>query len=167
MSGPPAPDDGLREVRLLRFPLAIYLSAQQHADELVREMTLISHSRSTHASERELPGRLVSLVEELGHRYAGVATEAEQQRDAAIDRGDTEIDLVYRVPAEAAESLRHVVEVFDAADEYCRAGQHLLTLASPPEALAFRRWYLSEFLAQIDGAEPTPWDLWVRSSATS
>jgi hypothetical protein len=42
------------------------------------------------------------------------------------------------------------------ADDYCRQGA-LLTLATPDDLVAFRRWYLGEFRAQINGARPTPW----------
>ena len=47
--------------------------------------------------------------------------------------------------------------MLDEADEYCRRGDHLLTLATPPEELRFRRWFISEFVDQVNGAPPTPW----------
>ena len=47
--------------------------------------------------------------------------------------------------------------IFDEADDYCRAGEHLLSLATPPEALAFRKWFINEFVAQIGGSAPVPW----------
>ncbi len=53
----------------------------------------------------------------------------------------------------------------DEADDYCRAGQHLLTLVTPPEALAFRRWYLGEFVRQIAGEQPRPWTDWRAENA--
>jgi hypothetical protein len=46
--------------------------------------------------------------------------------------------------------------MLEEADEYCRSDQ-LLTLATPPTLVAFRRWYLGEFIAQIDGRPPQPW----------
>jgi hypothetical protein len=47
--------------------------------------------------------------------------------------------------------------MLDEADEYCRRGEHLLTLETPPELVRFRRWYLQEFVNQIAGAAPEPW----------
>jgi hypothetical protein len=150
--------DGLRQVRLVRFPLDVYVRTQEHVDDLVRELTLIANSRAVADGTSDLPERLLTLVEELTHQYAGVSNHADRLRDEAIDRGDRSIDIVYTVPAAAADACRHLGVVFDEADEYCRAGEHLLTLATPAEALAFRRWYLTEFIAQIEqGAEPTPW----------
>lgn len=50
-----------------------------------------------------------------------------------------------------------LARMLDEADEFCRSGNHLLTLATPPELLAFRRWYLGEFNAQLQGQSPLPW----------
>jgi hypothetical protein len=48
--------------------------------------------------------------------------------------------------------------MLDEADEFCRRGRHLLTLETPPELVVFRKWYLQEFIDQIErGAEPTAW----------
>jgi len=49
----------------------------------------------------------------------------------------------------------------------CLAGEHLLTLTTLPGPLAFRRWFLGEFVAQTDGAPPTSWDESPFRSATS
>jgi uncharacterized protein YfaT (DUF1175 family) len=44
-------------------------------------------------------------------------------------------------------------------DVYQRATEAFegLQRASPPEAVAFRRWYLGEFTAQLQGEPPLPW----------
>lgn len=165
-------DDGrtLYQVRALGFPLPLYLRAQEHADALVRELTLIAQARAGDAPDalggmqHDLPSRFVALVDELTHRYDGVATDAERERDAAIDRGEQSVDLTYTVPAEVAEACRHLEEVFDDADYYCRAGEHLLTLATPPDALAFRRWFLGEFVRQIGGGPPVPWPVYAETA---
>ena len=46
--------------------------------------------------------------------------------------------------------------LLEEADDYCRRGE-LLTLATPPELVAFRNWYLGQVVEQIDGRPPTPW----------
>jgi hypothetical protein len=61
------------------------------------------------------------------------------------------------LPATAAPALRGVAELLDEADEFCRSGQHLLTLATPSHLLEYRRWYLGELAAQLEGAPPKPW----------
>ncbi|MGN6299460.1 MAG: hypothetical protein ACTHN8_00020 [Angustibacter sp.] len=146
------------DVHVLGYPLDLYLRAQEHADDLIRELTLIANSPAVEAGHSDLPARLLVLVEQLTHQYAGVSNEVEKQRDAAIDRGERTIDLTYRVPRQIAEAVRHLGAIFDEADEYCRRGEHLLTLATPPDALAYRHWLLEEFVCQIEnGREPVPW----------
>ena len=44
-------------------------------------------------------------------------------------------------------------------------GEHLVTLASPPTAVArYREWFLREFIDQDAGQPPTPWSEHVRSA---
>lgn len=147
-------DPALVEVRLLRFPLAVWGRSQEHVDELLREFALVAESEGEHPS---VPRRLLALIAELTKTYAGISSSTEQYRDDAIARGETVTDLVYHVPPSASGAIRHLGEMFDQADEYCRQGSHLLTLQTPPDQLAFRRWFLDEFLDQIAGAPPTPW----------
>lgn len=148
----------LATVELLDYPLDLYLRAQEHADDLIRELTLIANSRSVESGHSDLPARLLVLVERLTHQYAGVSDVVEAERDAALDRGERVMDLTYRVPAQIAQAVRDLGAIFDEADAYCRQGEHLLTLATPPDALAYRAWVLRQFTAQIeDGAEPEPW----------
>jgi hypothetical protein len=35
-----------------------------------------------------------------------------------------------------------------------------LTLVTPPEAVAFRTWFLEEFVRQVAGEDPLPWPAW-------
>lgn len=146
----------LVEVVLLNFPLEVFQRAQEHADGLIREFALIALDRAD-GHGAELPVRLVAIVDALSAQFGGVSAGSEAERDAAIDRGETFMDLRYLVPPAAAEASRVLAVIFDEADEYCRAGEHLLSLATPPESLAFRTWFINEFVAQIGGAAPVPW----------
>ena len=148
----------LREVRLLGFPLRLYARAQEHHEELMREFQLLALDPAPSAT---VPRRLVSLVEELVNDYAGFTDAPNAERDAALDRGEESVDLTYSVPYSVAGAVARLGVVLDEADEYCRDGDRLLTLAAPPDAAALRHWQLSEFTAQLDGAEPTPWSEWL------
>jgi hypothetical protein len=150
-----APSDELHEVRLLRFPLALWQRTQEHVDELLREFALIAQGEAAHPES--VPHRLMELIAELTVAYGGIGAATERERDEAIDRGESEVDLVYRVPTAVTGAVRQLGDMLDEADEYCRQGQHLLTLQAPADQLAFRRWFLSEFLTQLAGAEPVTW----------
>ncbi len=101
--------------------------------------------------------RLLDLVDELSGRYSGFTSGTQAELNQAIDDGRESVDLEYRVPADVGPACEHLRELLDAADEFCLAGEHLLTLASPEDVVSYRTWYLDEFVQQIDGAAPRPW----------
>ena len=100
---------------------------------------------------------MVSIVEDLTSRYGSIASEPETVRDEAQVRGEEYVDLVYLVPPGIGAATEHLAAVFDEADAFCREGEHLLSLASPADCVAFRRWFLDEFSRQTSGLPPTPW----------
>lgn len=160
MSRSDRPPRDLVEVRILDLPVDVWVRAQEHIDGLLREFTLmIAGARSD--SRLAVPTQLVTLIDTLQRDYAAVISEQERQIVAASAAGDQSIDLTYNVPTRAAEAAEAIGAAFDAADDFCRSGEHLLTLATPPDALAFRRWYLGEFSRQIAGEPPLSWPQWL------
>ena len=139
------------------MPIGLFLRAREHHDELVRELTLMAMRANTPQHGPQLPPRLDELVEILGRRFGATASRTDAERDAAIDRGDTTVDLRYRVPASIATDLVALNELIDDADEFCRTGQ-LLTLPRDAAIAQFGRWYNGEFLRQLQGLDPVPWD---------
>jgi hypothetical protein len=142
----------LFEVRILHFPLAVFEQARRHMEELTREFEFIAEA----AEEQGTPSRLIALVERVGARFAGLNDAAEQRVDDALARGDEYVDVVYRVPREASAACVELGAMLDEADQFCRDGD-LLTLATPEDQVAFRRWFLDEFVTQLAGGAPTPW----------
>ncbi len=138
-------------VHILGMPLDVYRRVSEHTDELLREFALIREDESDH-----VPARLLALIDELNLRFAAFTQRQADDMQAAMARGDAQIDLLYEVPPEASVGVARLNALLDEADEFCRAGD-LLTLAAPPEALAFRRWFLEEFAFQIDGRPPRSW----------
>lgn len=152
---PGAPDfANLVDVRLLQLPVPLWARAQEHSDELFREFALIA---SDPAAANDVPARLTKLIETLNATYAGVSTAQESQLLAAAADDVPELDVAFAVPAAAAAACLVLGALLDEADEHCAAGEHLLTLATPPDLLQFRRWYLDQFVEQIGGAVPVPW----------
>lgn len=145
-------------VHILELPVPLAAQAQQHFEELMREFALISTGIEGHEVEHHVPRRLLDLVEALVQQFGGTTGAAEQRLADAIDRGDDVIaDHVLEVPPEAGPASRALGDLIDEADEYCRRGDHLLTLATPDELVEYRRWYLGQVVDQLDGKPPVPW----------
>ena len=133
---------------------------REHHDELIREFTLMairSNGTSRERRGRLVPPRLRELVDILGRRFGASTSRADMERDAAIERGDATVDLTYHVPASLADDLKMLTQLMDDADDFCRM-ETLLTLPRDPSMVAFGHWYNNEFLRQIDGLPPTPWN---------
>ena len=146
----------LVEVRILDMPLDVYAEASEHADELMREFALIKERDPD--DSRAVPRRLLRLVDTLTAQFATFTSAEEAELRAAVGRGDPSITLIYRVPATIKEACIDLDRLLDEADDFCRAGQELLTLATPPRAVAFRKWFLDEFVRQAGGQPPMTWE---------
>lgn len=148
-----------REVHLLELPVALAARSRQQFEELLRELSLIAAlSAEDEAAARDVPARFTELVAVITQQFAGVNDAPTERLDAAIARRDRVIaDHVLLLPVEAAPAAQALGDLIDEADQYCRQGQHLLTLATPAECVAYRRWYLSEVIGQLEGQPPTPW----------
>jgi anti-sigma regulatory factor (Ser/Thr protein kinase) len=148
-------DSSLVEVRLLRFPLVVFHRARLHHDELIREFTLLA-LQDGGVDAATVPKRLVELIEILGRRYRPTAERGHVLRDEAAARGDLSIDLTYHVPAAVRATLLDLHALMEDADLLAEQGE-LLTV--PPSDLVrdFRRWYIAQFLDQMDGKPPSPW----------
>ena len=156
----------LHEVHLLELPVGLWAKAQEQTDGLLREFALAADLADPQALDRHLPTRLTKLMETLNAQFAGASTEQEQALFAAAAADEPVIeDLVYQVPGAAAEASQVLGDMLDEADAFCRDGSHLLTLAADPDVVAFRWWYLRQFIDQIAGAPPVPWPA-VQSAAT-
>lgn len=147
----------LVDVAVLRLPMGLWQRAQEHSDALMREFALMAADPQAAADERHVPRRLLELMRELEAGYAGFTGEQEAQLADAVARGRQEIDLHYRVPRDAGQAARRLGELLDEADRYCSQGQHLLTLAAPPDVVRLREWFLAQFVDQSQGRPPVAW----------
>jgi anti-anti-sigma factor len=145
--------DELVVVEVLNVPLAVLNRASDHNLTLVRELALVHTADESGVA----PARLLWLSQHLDQRYAAFNAAPRERLQKAIEGDESHVDVRYEVPAHAAVAAAELGSALDEVDEYCRSGD-LLTLVTPAEALSFRRWFLGEFIAQIqDGASPTPW----------
>jgi hypothetical protein len=150
-------DETLVDVVLVGIPVDLRARAQQHSDELVREMTLIA-LQIREGDGNALPVRLTELVTEVQQTYGAFSAQPDAQIDDAAARGDEVVSkVVYTVPRHVGPFARHLIEILEETDEFCREGSYLLALASPPDIHAYRIWALREFERQIAGEQPISW----------
>lgn len=151
MSAPAA--EPVVDVHLRRFPLRVAARATVHYNDVFREFALMASATPEQAEG--VPIRLLDLIDALGRRYARQESH-EEERDAALARGERERDLLITLPVSAGAASAMLDRMLDEADEFCREGA-LLTLAAPADVTEFRRWYLAQVVAQADGEPPAPW----------
>ncbi len=144
----------LVRVRLTGIPVELHRRAGEHQEGLRRELAFVEHAQAADAA----PVRLQALTAELAERYDGLTRTQTDRMTAAIEAGEDAIDLDYDLPADVVvEDAIDLRDLLDELDQFCRDGD-LLTLVTPPELLAYRLWFLGEFVAQVrDGRTPQPW----------
>jgi hypothetical protein len=150
-------EQSLVTVELLGIPVDLHARATEHGEELQREFTLIAQGREHSDNRTEMPRRLLSLIATLQGNYSAFTAEQEDLLDAAIGARQSTLDLTFHVPPSVSDAAVALGALLDEADDYCREGKHLLTLATPADLAAYRRWYLREFVDQIAGSPPKPW----------
>lgn len=142
-------------VELREVPIELRNRAAAHIDALQREFELIVR-QDQRVEPHEVPARLGAVIQALRDRFAGAGDLASEVLAAADRDGASSVDLTYEVPMEMAEASRQLLQLLAEADDYCRQGD-MMTLASPPDIVAFREWALGEFSRQCEGHEPLPW----------
>ena len=149
-------NEDLVTISILGFPLQVHARAQQQSAEMRREFQLVLGQEAVHPGS--VPARLLELSTALSGRYVGFTEAQEQQIEEGIAAGDERLDeLVFRVPRDVQQAVDQLTTILDQADQWCREDQ-LLVLATPPDLVAYRNWYLQEFTRQAAGQAPTPWD---------
>ena len=147
--------EALHEVRLQNMPLRVLEASREHHDGVMREFAMMALDES--AADDHAPKRLLELVDILGRRYGAASARPDAEIDAALDRGEATIDVIYHVPSHVAEAAGQLDALMAEVDEFCR-DQQLLALARPELYVRFAQWYLDEFRRQIAGEPAQPWD---------
>ncbi|WP_232794196.1 MULTISPECIES: ATP-binding protein [Pseudofrankia] len=135
----------------------LLLAAKSHVDNLVREFTLAAVG-GTNGESAPVPPELAELIRTVTERFGEARQAIRRQALAAAAAGQRRTHLELWLPASTAEAGEDYLAALDEADQYAREAR-LLTLASPPEHRAFRRWYVSSLVAQLRAAgrgEPVP-----------
>jgi hypothetical protein len=141
-------------IRLRQFPVSLWARTDDEARDLMREFALITIDQKN----KGVPHRLLELVADLGQSYGSLGADQTLLLAKARQDGlETIEELTYAVPPGIGPDITQLGAMLDEADDYCRQGEHLLSLASSPAAKAFRDWFIDEFVSQLAGKAPTSW----------
>jgi serine phosphatase RsbU (regulator of sigma subunit)/anti-sigma regulatory factor (Ser/Thr protein kinase) len=138
-------------IRLGDVPTSLLLAAKAHVDNVVREFTLAARGAAS-GRTAQVPPHLAALIDSVTTRFAEARQEIKRQAIAAAATGSPRTTLVLHLPLSAAEAGEEYLAALDEADTYARAAR-LLTLATPPQHRAFRRWYVEAIIDQLRRAE--------------
>lgn len=134
--------------------MRLWARQREYYDGLLREFNLMLLGQE--AGAHSAPRRLVELADQLTGRFGRLLDTVNEEREAALLRGDLTIDSRMPLVDGISEVLDWATSVFAEVDAYCEHGD-MLTLSMPAELRALRDWTTSELKRQYAGAEPTPW----------
>ena len=133
------------QVTFLGLPLALLTTTVQYGDSVLRELLLMTMTGSSHAAPSWQASHL-----DLGPLLGAVA----DLTAAGIDTADVTI----HAPAGSGAAAFERLSLIEECDRMAHDGTLLCTPALP-EILACRRWLLSQYGLQEEGAPPQPWQL--------
>jgi anti-sigma regulatory factor (Ser/Thr protein kinase) len=141
-------------IALLDAPIQAMIRTAAHYDALYREFRLILELDPSHL--HAVPGRLLSLIDELGTSFLGVGRAAEDTWYTALRENRETVDLHFRFPPEAGPAVALYNQLLNDADDYCQRAE-LLTIAPTDETVAVRGWAFGQVVCQCLDEPPTPW----------
>jgi GAF domain-containing protein/anti-sigma regulatory factor (Ser/Thr protein kinase) len=143
-------------VNLVGIPVSLLQKASEEYEALFRELRLMKEHTDARTSPSKLPERLSVLLSEIGTRFNGFGPGVDESWQEVIDHRAESYDWHMELPVSAVEACQFYDSMLDEADDFVLVAQ-LLTLPASPASVAVRRWFLSELVAQLNGAPPTPW----------
>ena len=136
---------------LLGIPVALLQKASEEYEALFRELRLMKEHADATLPPAVLPERLSILLPKIGTRFNGFGPGLDESWQEVIDRHAESYDWHLELPPSAVEACEFYDAMLDEADEFVLVAQ-LLTLPASPASVAVRRWFLSELIAQLQGA---------------
>lgn len=139
------------EVQLGDVPTDLLVSAKEHSDNLVRELELANLGANSGVTDA-IPPDMIALVDTVLGQFSSVRRALKHQAMQAAAEGRERTTLRLTVPVSTAAVAESYLDALEQADAFARAAR-LLTLATPPQHRAFRRWYVRTLVRQLRAAE--------------
>lgn len=141
-------------VRFLQVPVDGYLCLQEHNDDILRELELLSFSAD---DDPDRDAELTAVVERARRFFRTNREGLRREVLAAAARGQRAIDLDSEVSVAVLGPASEMVSVFEDAERLGARGR--LLLGPPdPDVVHLRRWFVDELHRQVaDGRAPAPY----------
>lgn len=144
-------------VRLVDVPVALFCAAEQHTNDLLREIALMAAARPDFDDGR-LFTDMLATADTYAHRPAAVRNRIAESVAVAQRQGWDSVTVDFEADATAADGALAWEELLRRFDGMSRA-ERLLTLPADPELTAYRAWYVSELVEQVrTGREAVSWE---------
>lgn len=143
-------------VRLVDVPVALFCAAEQHANDLLREVALMAVARRD-LEDGHLFTEILAAADRYAQRPAAVRHRIAESVAVAQRQGWDSVTVDFDADAEAADGALAWEELLQRFDGMSR-DERLLTLPAAPELAAYRAWYVRELVEQVrTGREPVSW----------
>ncbi|HEU0131047.1 MAG TPA: hypothetical protein VFQ85_08660 [Mycobacteriales bacterium] len=143
-----------KRVRLVGVPVALFLAAEQHTNDLLREIALMAAARP---GTGHLFSDTLSTAETYAHRPASVRDRIVESIGIAQRAGWDTVTVDVEADESAADGALAWEELLRRFDAMSR-DERLLTLPADGELVAYRSWYVRELVEQVrTGRDPVPW----------
>ncbi|MGH3665739.1 MAG: ATP-binding protein [Egibacteraceae bacterium] len=129
-------------------PALLVVRADEHLNDLMRELELIRLGTHRQTTSSAPPARLLELVDQILTRYAGARLGSRQGAEEALAQGHSTVDLDLALPPPAAEAGEHFLGLLEELHDYAREGV-LLTVPPPQEVVDFQRRWVEQVVALL------------------
>lgn len=154
-------------VRLLDVPVDLFCAAEQHANDLLREVALMAAARPDVAGGH-LFEEILAAADAYAHRPGAVRHRVAESIALAQRQGWDSVTVDVDADVESADGALAWEEMLQRFDALSR-DERLLTLPADSELAAYRAWYVRELVEQVrTGRDPVSWqDVGVRPLASA
>jgi hypothetical protein len=141
-------------VQLLGVPVRLFLSAEQHASDLLREATYVVAQGK--GPDDSVYHRFLQAARAARMRETTARNEIGDLVEEAFVRGDESVDLTLPAHEQVAMIAEGWSALLDAMDAECYSGR-VLSLPASPELVRFQHWFCEQICGQVRaGLSPTP-----------
>ena len=143
-------------VRLLDVPVGLFCAAEQHANDILREVALMAAARPD-LGDGHLFTEILAAADDYAQRPSAVRHRVAESVALAQRQGWESVTVDLDADVEAADGALAWEELLQRFDAMSR-DERLLTLPADGEMAAYRAWYVRELVEQVrTGRAPVSW----------